>query len=200
MVDTTKGTTEALTCDRCGCTEDGCLCPAFVRAPRDWVVSEKLRTGTKADRARCVACGGRESAIDHDPSVRFFHPFQPGTPAREKGTRYSSSHDEFNKKTRAALERVHNRVFNYDGAIHCYDCGVWWGVLPGNPVMPEQCYGLPFDRRTDPVADDPMRAVLTELLRLRDVRLALGSDAWLGCLAEIEERDAVEAARALLGR
>ncbi len=42
-------------------------------------------------------------------------------------------------RAQAKAAPAHARVFEYDGAFKCLDCDGRWGVLPGNPEMPEEC-------------------------------------------------------------
>lgn len=46
---------------------------------------------------------------------------------------------ELNTPEPARDDGPHARVFEYDGAYQCLNCGGQWGALSGKPVMPVVC-------------------------------------------------------------
>lgn len=93
----------------------------------------------------------------------------------------------------------HARVFEYDGAFQCLVCKAKWGVLPGNPKMPERC-APNYDEKAllDIVAmSDRKNGELLRQITALQSRVNESAARWQ---AEVEARNLTEQIRSTVER
>lgn len=98
--------------------------------------------------------------------------------------------DAANAETPAPAAGVpaHKRVFEYDGAFRCLDCGAEWGALPGHPVMPERCDRKPADQPPSEGASPRVDAAFARFIRDHDREALKATMLELACELADEKR------------